>query len=78
MLVVGLPDERWGQKVVAVIEVALDHPFEHAEFERTCREHLAGYKIPRSVFLTDRVQRSPAGKADYRWAKEYAATRPAL
>ena len=78
VLVVGIPDERWGQKVVAVIEVAPEHPFEHAEFEQTCREHLAGYKIPRSVFLTERVQRSPAGKADYRWAKEYATTRSAV
>ena len=78
VLVVGMPDERWGQKVVAVIEVAPEHPFEQTEFERTCREHLAGYKIPRSVFLTERVQRSPAGKADYRWAQEYAATSSAL
>ena len=73
VLVVGLPDERWGQKVVAVIEVAPECTFDQAEFERICREHLAGYKVPRSVFLTHRVQRSPAGKADYRWAKEYAA-----
>lgn len=74
VLVVGLPDERWGQKVVAVIEVAHEHAFEHGEFERTCREHLSGYKVPKAVFLTDQVQRSPAGKADYRWAKAYAAT----
>lgn len=73
VLVVGMPDERWGQKVVAVIEVAPEHVFEQAEFERICREQLSGYKVPKAVFLTDRVQRSPAGKADYRWAKEYAA-----
>lgn len=73
VLVVGLPDERWGQKVVAVIEVAPEHAFDHAELERICREQLSGYKLPKAVFLTDRVRRSPAGKADYRWAKEYAA-----
>jgi len=73
VLVVGLPDERWGQKVVAVIEVAPEHAFERDVLERTCREHLSGYKVPKAIFLTDRVQRSPAGKADYRWAKAYAA-----
>lgn len=78
VLVVGLPDERWGQKVVAVIEVAPEHPFEQDEFERTCRTHLSGYKVPKAVFLTDRVQRSPAGKADYRWAREYAASGQSL
>ncbi len=78
VLVVGLPNERWGHKVVAVIEVAPEHPFDHAEFERICREHLSGYKVPKAVFLTERVQRSPAGKADYRWAKEFAASSPGL
>jgi fatty-acyl-CoA synthase len=76
VLVVGLPDERWGQKVTAVIEVAPGHPFEHAEFERICREHLSSYKVPKTVFLTERVQRSPAGKADYRWAKNFASGQP--
>jgi fatty-acyl-CoA synthase len=72
VLVVGLEDERWGQKVVAVIEVAAGQHFERAEFERICREHLSGYKVPKVVFLTERVQRSPAGKADYRWALDFA------
>lgn len=78
VLVVGLPDERWGQKVVAVIEVARGHRFDHAEFERTCRTQLSGYKVPKAVFLTERVQRSPAGKADYRWAKNFAISHPAI
>jgi len=77
VLVVGLPDERWGQKVVAVVEVAPGNGFDAAEFERTCREHLSGYKVPKAVFLTERVQRSPAGKADYRWARDFAAAGPA-
>ena len=78
VLVVGLPDERWGQKVVAVIEVAPEHDFDQTEFERICREHLSGYKLPRVIFLADQIQRSPAGKADYRWAKDFAARSPAL
>ncbi len=78
VLVVGMPDERWGQKVVAVIEVAPEHAFDRAEFERICRERLSGYKLPKAIFLTDQVQRSPAGKADYRWAKDFASRSPAL
>ena len=78
VLVVGLPDERWGQKVVAVIEVATGHRFDQAEFQRICREHLSSYKVPKTIFLAERVQRSPAGKADYRWAKEFASRNPSL
>ncbi|MGH8830614.1 MAG: AMP-binding protein [Polaromonas sp.] len=78
VLVVGLPDERWGQKVVAVIEVAPGHRFDRAEFQRICREHLSSYKVPKTVVLTERVQRSPAGKADYRWAKDFATRNPSL
>ncbi|MEP6589496.1 MAG: acyl-CoA synthetase [Polaromonas sp.] len=78
VLVVGLPDERWGQKVVAVIEVAPEHDFDRAELERICREHLSGYKLPKTIFLAEQIQRSPAGKADYRWAKDFAARSPVL
>ena len=73
VLVVGLPDDRWGQKVVAVIEVASDQKFDRQEFDRICREKLSGYKVPKAVFITSQVKRSPAGKADYRWAASYAA-----
>lgn len=73
VLVVGMPDDRWGQKVTAVIEVVSGHQFDHAEFDRICREHLSGYKVPKAVFLAERVQRSPAGKADYRWATSFAS-----
>jgi 3-oxocholest-4-en-26-oate---CoA ligase len=72
VLVVGLPDERWGQKVAAVIQVAAGTRFDAAEFDRVCRAHLSGYKVPKAIVLVDRVQRSPAGKADYTWAKQAA------
>lgn len=78
VLVVGLPDERWGQKVSAVIEVAPGQHFDAAEFDRICREHLSGYKVPKAVFLAHRIQRSPAGKADYRWASQFASSHPAV
>lgn len=73
VLVVGLPDERWGQRVAAVIELTPGAPFDPAALDHICREHLAGYKAPRAVFLADKVVRSPAGKADYRWAKDFAS-----
>ena len=78
VLVVGMPDERWGQRVVAVVQVAADHHFDAAEMNRICREHLSGYKVPKAVVLAQHIQRSPAGKADYRWAKDHASHHPAL
>ncbi|MFJ1592807.1 acyl-CoA synthetase [Kitasatospora albolonga] len=73
-LVAGVPDERWGSRVAAVLELrdgakALDL----AAVQAHCRTRLAGYKIPRALVLADRIQRSPSGKADYRWAKAVAA-----
>ena len=77
VLVVGLPDDRWGQKVVAVVELEPGQRFDAAAFESTCRETLAGYKVPKAVFIAEQVQRSPAGKADYRWAQAFATERSA-
>jgi acyl-CoA synthetase (AMP-forming)/AMP-acid ligase II len=72
VLVVGLPDERWGQRVTAVVEPEPGQAFDRAEFDRVCRAHLSGYKVPRTVVLAERIRRSPAGKADYAWAKSFA------
>ncbi|MET7504580.1 acyl-CoA synthetase [Streptomyces microflavus] len=73
-LVAGVPDERWGSRVAAVLELregatALDLDAVQVH----CRSRLAGYKIPRALVITERIQRSPSGKADYRWAKAVAA-----
>lgn len=73
VVVVGVPDERWGSKVVAVVQVQPGHEFDLQEFEKVCRSNLSGYKLPRAVYLATEVRRSPAGKADYRWAKAYVA-----
>ncbi len=77
VLVVGVPDERWGQKVVAVMTLMPGAKFDQAAFDRVCRERLAGYKVPRAVVIVDELKRSPAGKADYSWAKKVAAERAA-
>ncbi len=78
VLVVGLPDERWGQKVTAVVEVAPGQAFDAQALDQICRQHLSGYKIPKAIALAPKIQRSPSGKADYRWAKAFASQAPLL
>jgi acyl-CoA synthetase (AMP-forming)/AMP-acid ligase II len=72
VLVVGVPDERWGSAVTAVVEPAAGAAPTLEELAAHCKEHLASYKVPKHLVLVDRVVRSPAGKADYRWAAETA------
>ncbi|WP_194818612.1 acyl-CoA synthetase [Nocardia sp. XZ_19_385] len=69
-VVIGVPHERWGQQVAAVISAS--GKVEFADLEAHVRKHLAGYKIPRQIWVADQVLRSPSGKPDYRWAKDYA------
>jgi len=75
VLVVGVPDERWGSAVTAVVQPAAGTTPDVAELIAHCKQHLAGYKVPKQVVLVDRVVRSPAGKADYRWALDTALAR---
>jgi acyl-CoA synthetase (AMP-forming)/AMP-acid ligase II len=73
--VIGTPNERFGSQVTAVVELRpeyVDSPPSLSELQDHCREHLAGYKIPRAVVFVDDTVRSPSGKPDYRWAKETA------
>jgi 3-oxocholest-4-en-26-oate---CoA ligase len=73
--VVGTPNVRFGAQVTAVVELRPDHsddPPGLAELQEHCRQHLAGYKVPRAVVFVDDTVRSPSGKPDYRWAKETA------
>jgi acyl-CoA synthetase (AMP-forming)/AMP-acid ligase II len=73
VLVVGVPDERWGSAVTAVVQPAAGATAPSAEeLVAYCKQHLAGYKVPKHVVLVDAVVRSPAGKADYRWALDTA------
>jgi acyl-CoA synthetase (AMP-forming)/AMP-acid ligase II len=72
VLVVGVPDERWGSAVTAVVQPAAGVAAVPAELVAHCKQHLAGYKVPKHVVLVERVVRSPAGKADYRWAQDTA------
>jgi acyl-CoA synthetase (AMP-forming)/AMP-acid ligase II len=72
-LVVGRPSPRWGHEVVAVVEL-VDPAVTDDELMATCREHLAGYKVPKTVVRRPALQRSPSGKADYRWALAQVTT----
>ena len=70
--VVGVPDPTWQERVVALVE--LDDPevaLELAELQEHCRRYLAGYKIPRALVACE-IERTPAGKVDYAWARERA------
>ncbi len=69
VLVVGVPDDRWGERVTAVVQPTEGFAPTAEELAEHCRGQLAGYKIPRTVVLVDQVMRSPSGKADYRWAR---------
>ncbi|MFF7215428.1 acyl-CoA synthetase [Streptomyces sp. NPDC008238] len=73
-LVAGVPDAKWGHHVSAVFQLREGAPALSLEDLQThCRARLAGYKVPRSLVLTRLIQRSPSGKADYRWARTVAA-----
>ncbi|HVT64962.1 MAG TPA: acyl-CoA synthetase [Mycobacteriales bacterium] len=72
VIVVGVPDERWGEQVVAVVAAARGETPTLEALQQHARDSLAGYKLPRSLVLVDKVERTPAGKPDYAWAKKIA------
>jgi acyl-CoA synthetase (AMP-forming)/AMP-acid ligase II len=72
VVVVGVPDERWGERVAAVIEVRPDHAVTLEELDTHSRLHIAGYKVPREIHVVAKIERSPSGKPDYPWAKRIA------
>jgi acyl-CoA synthetase (AMP-forming)/AMP-acid ligase II len=76
-LVVGVPDERYGQCVAAVVHPRVGTRPALGDLDRFVRSEIAGYKVPRALWYVDEVKRSPAGKPDYRWAKEQTQVRPA-
>ena len=71
--VVGVPDERWGEAVAAVVQ--LSGPVSGDELAEHVAARLAGYKKPRHVVVVDAVQRGPNGKVELRWARKLAAER---
>ncbi|OBG82313.1 acyl-CoA synthetase [Mycobacterium sp. E802] len=76
VVVVGRPSERWGSEVVAVVQFAEGASATDEELIEVCQQSIARYKIPKAFIRSAQIVRSPAGKADYRWAKS-VATEPA-
>jgi 3-oxocholest-4-en-26-oate---CoA ligase len=71
-LVVGVPDDRFGERVVGVVSASNGQAIDQAALIDFARTRLAGYKMPRQLVVVDRVQRAANGKADYKWAKAAA------
>jgi acyl-CoA synthetase (AMP-forming)/AMP-acid ligase II len=69
-MVVGLPDERFGERVVALV-VARSGSVP-SDLDDHVRRHVAGYKAPRQMFAVEAVERFPSGKPDYAWARDRA------
>ena len=73
-LVVGIPDEKWGQMVTAIVQPVAGAALDEDSLRGHARTHLAGYKTPKRLLLRDSLGRASNGKADYKmitaWAKE--------
>ncbi|QMU70847.1 acyl-CoA synthetase [Streptacidiphilus sp. P02-A3a] len=74
-VVVGAADERWGETVVAVVQLRTGcQGLTLRQLQEHCRGRIAGYKVPRRLHLVAEVQRTPTGKPDMRWAKRVVTT----
>ena len=71
-IVVGIPDEKWGEAITAIVALAPGAHAESSELADATTEHLARFKRPKHVLVVDEVKRGPNGKADYAWAKAIA------
>ncbi|MBF6349671.1 MULTISPECIES: acyl-CoA synthetase [Nocardia] len=76
-LVVGVPDERWGQRVAAVVQCRGGKRPTLEELRPVLTQEISSYKMPRSLWFVDEIKRSPAGKPDYKWAKAQTEERDA-
>ncbi len=72
-VVAGRPSERWGNEVVAIVRIREGHTVTEDDLRAEAERHIARYKLPKAFVFVDQIVRSPAGKADYRWAKQQAA-----
>ena len=75
-VVAGRPSERWGNEVVAIVRVRDGYDVDDEALRAEAERHIARYKLPKVFVYVPDVLRSPAGKADYRWAKQVAAAAP--
>ncbi|MAI25837.1 MAG: acyl-CoA synthetase [Myxococcota bacterium] len=68
-LVVGVEDEKFGQRVTAVASLIPESASDADAVREFTRTKLAAYKVPKQILIVDQVKRAPNGKADYKWAK---------
>jgi len=73
-LVIRVPDERLGQRVAALVQPRPGAAADLGALQEHVRRQVAGYKVPRSIWLAETIRRTVSGKADYAWAREYAAS----
>jgi acyl-CoA synthetase (AMP-forming)/AMP-acid ligase II len=71
-VVVGVPDERWGNRVTALVTAREGKRLTAKALDAHCRKKVAGYKVPRAFHVVETIARQPSGKPDYRWAKDRA------
>ncbi|GAB3687377.1 acyl-CoA synthetase [Saccharopolyspora tripterygii] len=76
VIVTGRPSDRWGSEVVAIVELLENHEASDDDLITEAARHIARYKLPKAIVRVAEIQRSPSGKADYRWAKAQAETTP--
>jgi fatty-acyl-CoA synthase len=74
-LVVGVPDERFGEVVAALVAPCSGATLDADDVKRVVKGHLAGFKQPRHVLIVDTLARGPNGKADYAWGRKLALER---
>ncbi|WP_026437535.1 long-chain-fatty-acid--CoA ligase [Acidovorax sp. JHL-9] len=60
--VIGLPDEQWGERVVAVVVVKEGAQLDYQILQAHCRRHLAGFKVPKQLVCLESLPRNPSGK----------------
>ena len=73
-LVVGVPDEKWGNAVTGIVELSPTAKFDEETLRKHVRTHLAGYKTPKRIVVVPQMFRAPNGKADYKAAADFART----
>ena len=71
-VVTARKSERWGNEVVAIVQMRDGIEPDSSDILKTCEEHIARYKLPKDFVYVNEVFRSPSGKADYKWAKRLA------
>jgi len=77
-IVVGVPDQKWGERVAAVVHPRSGSELTLEDLNEHCRTKVARYKVARELHLVDEIMRQPSGKPDYKWAKSVATSGEAL